>query len=122
MRISVDKRIGRLHNVNKGIRMHVITRKRIVEYAKRHPDAAEALDRWYRVARAARWDNIQDVRRIFPHADAVTVASGNTVTVFNVGGNKYRLAAAIHYNAKRLFVLAMMTHAEYDKGTWKEAL
>jgi len=63
-----------------------------------------------------------DVRRIYPHADPVRVASGNTVTVFNVAGNKYRLVAAIHYNAGRVYVLRIMTHADYGRGTWKDRL
>ena len=33
------------------------------------------------------------------------MASGNTVTVFNIGGNKYRLIAALHYNRQRAYVL-----------------
>ena len=42
--------------------------------------------------------------------------------VFNVGGNKYRLIVAIHYNVGLVFVLRTLTHAEYSKGTWKESL
>jgi mRNA interferase HigB len=102
--------------------MRVIARKRLMDFATKHPDARGPLDAWCRTVRKAVWANLQDVRRIFPHADAVRVASGNTVTVFNIAGNKYRLAAAIHYNAGRLYVLRIMTHAEYDKGTWKETL
>ena len=49
-------------------------------------------------------------------------ALGHEVTVFNVAGNKYRLLAAIHYNRQKLFVLAILTHAEYSRGGWKEQL
>ena len=102
--------------------MNVITRKRIRDFIEKHPDAGTALDQWYRTARKARWESPQDVRIIFPHADAVRVASGNIVTVFNVGGNKYRLVTAIHYNAQRVYVLRLLTHAEYDKDLWKDQL
>lgn len=102
--------------------MNVITRKRIVTFIERHRDAGPALEQWYRTARKARWESIQDVRIVYPHADAVQVASGNTVTVFNIGGGKYRMATAIHYNAQRVYVLRIMTHAEYDKGRWKDTL
>ena len=77
---------------------------------------------WYRHLRPAEWESIQDARRIYRHADAVTVASGNTVTVFNIGGNKYRLIAAIHYNRQRVYVLRILRHAEYSKGAWKDTL
>jgi mRNA interferase HigB len=39
--------------------------------------------------------------------------------VFNVGGNTYRLIAAIAFAPQLLWVKAVLTHAEYDKGDWK---
>jgi len=45
----------------------------------------------------------------------VKVGSGNSVTVFNISGNKYRLIVAIHYNTQRVYVLRLFTHADYDK-------
>lgn len=102
--------------------MRVISRKRLREFAERFPDASEPLEKWYRLFREAEWENLQDVRRVFPHADLVTVESGNTVTVFNIGGNKYRLIAAIHYNRQCVYVLRVLTHAEYSKNLWKDTL
>jgi mRNA interferase HigB len=102
--------------------MRIITRKRLREFAERHPDAAEPPQQWYRVFREAEWKSLQEVRRVYPHADAVTVGSGNTVTVFNIRGNKYRLVVAIHYNRERVYILRLLTHAEYSKGFWKGTL
>jgi mRNA interferase HigB len=102
--------------------MRVITRKRLREFAQRHPDAAESLQKWERLFRQAEWENLQDVRRVYPHADTATVASGNTVTVFNICGNKYRLVAAIHYNRQCVYVLRLLRHAEYSKDLWKDRL
>lgn len=70
----------------------------------------------------ARWRNLVDVRRAFPHADAVAVGSGRTVVVFNIAGNNYRLITAIHYNTQLVYALRFLTHAEYDKGAWKDQL
>lgn len=102
--------------------MHVISRKTLLDFGRIHPDAKEPLDAWYRVAAKARWQSMRDLRLLFPHADAVTVRSSNTVTVFNIGGNKYRLLAGIHYNRGKLFVLRIMTHKEYSLDRWKESL
>jgi mRNA interferase HigB len=102
--------------------MRIISLKGLREFAKRHPDAAEPLLKWYRTFREAEWANLQDVRRVYRHADTVTVGSGRTVTVFNICGNKYRLIAAIHYNRKRIYALRLLTHAEYSKGFWKDRL
>lgn len=102
--------------------MHVISRRKLMEFAQRHPDALGALDAWYRMAARARWRSIRELRDVQPAADGVMVGSGNTVTVFNIGGNKYRLLAAIYYNRGRLFVLDILTHKDYDAGRWKENL
>ena len=102
--------------------MRVIGRERLAQFAERHPGARAALDAWYRTARAARWASIADVRRVYPHADGVTVESGKTVTVLNIRGNEYRLVAAFHYDTQRAYVLRVLTHAEYNKGKWKDQL
>lgn len=102
--------------------MRIISYKAITDFAKHHADAREPLDDWYEVVRAADWNSIADVRSVFPHADAVKVASGNTVTVFNVRGNKYRLVAAVKYQWGMVYLLRIMTHGEYNKNQWKEQL
>ena len=40
-------------------------------------------------------------------------------TVFNIGGNKARLIAAIHYNRRKVYIRHILTHSDYDKETWK---
>jgi len=102
--------------------MHVISRKLLRLAAQRHPDVQAGLDHWYRVARKADWRNIGDARREFPHADAVRVGSGNTATVFNIAGNKYRLVTVLHYNRAKVYVAMVLSHAEYSKETWKGRL
>jgi mRNA interferase HigB len=102
--------------------MHIISRKALHDFSEVHPDAAEPLDAWYRLVRNAQWRNIQDTRGSYRHADGATVRSGNVVTIFNIGGNKYRLVAAIHYNRGKVFILKIMTHREYNLNRWKETL
>jgi mRNA interferase HigB len=95
--------------------MHVITRKRLNEYAASHPTAASALKHWYRLLKGNNFATFAELRRSFPHADQV-----GGLTVFNIGGNKARLIAAIHYNRRKVYIRAVLTHAEYDTGKWKE--
>lgn len=102
--------------------MRVISRTALGEFWASHADAQAPLTHWYKTARKARWKSIVEVRRYAPHADAVRVGSGSTVTVFNIGGNKYRLIAAIHYNTGTVYVLRVLTHAQYNRDTWKEDL
>ncbi len=74
-------------------------------------DAEQPLRAWVHVVRAAGWSKPTDVKAMFRSADVV---SGERV-VFDIGGNKYRLVAAIHYRGQRLYVRFIGTHAEYDK-------
>jgi mRNA interferase HigB len=102
--------------------MRIITKRRILDYAKQHPNAAANLSAWITVAAAARWQSIADVRKVLPHADLATVRSSKTVTIFNIAGNHHRLITAIHYNTRSIFILKILTHAEYSKDRWKNDL
>ena len=95
--------------------MHVITRKRLNEFAAVHPNAESALAHWYHLMKKNDFDSFVDLRKMFPHADQV-----GGLTVFNVGGNKARLVAAIHYNRRKVYIRTVLTHEEYDTGSWKE--
>jgi mRNA interferase HigB len=103
-------------------RLRVTAERRVREYAEAFPDASRSLLAFLTIVRNARWRSHQELRKTYPHADAVTVASGRVVTIFNIGGNKYRLVTAVHYNTQRLFVLRFLTHAEYTRNRWKDAL
>jgi mRNA interferase HigB len=39
--------------------------------------------------------------------------------VFNIGGNTYRLIAAIHFNRRKVYIRHILTHQEYARGAWK---
>jgi len=95
--------------------LHVISRKKLLEAARRHRDLGEPLDVWYRVAKKAEWKSLLDVRRVFPTADAV-----DRFTVFKIKGNAYRLITAINYQTGRIFLRHVLTPTEYSKGGWKE--
>ena len=77
---------------------------------------------WYKVTKAAKWRNRGDARSTFGHAGIVRVGSGRTAVVLNIGGNKSRLIAAIHFDRETVYVLRVLTHKEYTRGKWKEEL
>jgi mRNA interferase HigB len=95
--------------------MHVITRKRLIEFAKKYPKAESELDHWYRIVKRTNFDSFAELRKTFPSADHV-----GKFTVFDIGGNKARLIASIHYNKKIIYIRHVLSHKEYDNGTWKE--
>ncbi len=95
--------------------MRIITRKRLNEFAEQQPESTSALAHWYRAMKQRNFTSFADLRTVFPAADQV-----GKLTVFNIGGNKVRLIAALHYNRQRVYIRAVLTHQAYDEGKWKE--
>ncbi len=60
------------------------------------------------------FSTFNELRAAFPTADKV-----DDLIVFNIGGNKYRLIASIHFNRGKAYVRHILTHFEYNKGAWK---
>ncbi|HLW68824.1 MAG TPA: type II toxin-antitoxin system HigB family toxin, partial [Gemmataceae bacterium] len=93
--------------------MWVVSLKRLRAFWAIHPRAEAPLRGWYTVTSAADWQSFADLRGMFPSADLV----GNC-TVFNIGGNKFRLIARVLYLSHKVYVLRVMTHQEYDHEDW----
>ena len=94
--------------------MRVIGKPAILEFPEKHHDALVPLMNWYRITKRADWNSLAEVRSDFAHADVV-----GRRTVFNIHGNDYRLIARVNYRTRRVFILHILTHAEYSKGGWK---
>ena len=99
--------------------MHVISRKALREFYEKHPDAEVSLDAWFRAASKGSFNHLAELKQTFNSVDYVNVG-GNGFYVFNMGGNKYRLIVAIHFDKQRVFIRHVLTHTEYDKGDWKK--
>jgi mRNA interferase HigB len=95
--------------------MNVISFRRIREFTSTHPDAALSLKAWFTTVKKSRWHSLAELKQVYPAADLVA-----RYTVFNIKGNKYRLISRIVYRTQTVFIVAIMTHAEYDLGKWKE--
>jgi mRNA interferase HigB len=102
--------------------MRVISRKRLREFWAKHPKAQAPLTQWYKLTREASWNSFADVKATFGSVDTAKVHSGNTVYIFDIKGNAFRLIAAIHFNTMTVYVLAVLMHAEYDRKGWKDRL
>ncbi len=94
--------------------MHVIKKSRLKQFYSQHPNAETSLRGWYKITSLAEWQNFVELRQVFPSADQV----GN-LTVFNIGGNNYRLITLVDYKYQKVFIRHVLTHAEYDKEDWK---
>jgi len=93
--------------------VRVISRKRLRELSAKHRNAAKPLDVWYHIVRRKRYTKSSEVKADFPPASFL----GDTKTVFNIGGNKFRLVVHMRYDLGKVFVRWVLTHKEYDEKT-----
>lgn len=94
--------------------MHLISIRNLRADAAQYPDVTNQIERWYRVVKSITWQNLEDVKQVYPKAEAVS-----NFTVFNIKGNDYRLIVSIDYEAQIIYYKYFLTHAEYDKDNWK---
>lgn len=94
--------------------MQVIHWGRARQFYKKHRLAEAPLKQWRTVVLAADWKTFPDVRETFNTADWV-----DGKIVFDIKGNDYRLVAIANFKNGKLYIRHVMTHQEYDEGSWK---
>lgn len=92
--------------------MRVISNKALADFSADHADSEIPLQVWRRLMEAGRFSNFAELRRVFNAVDRV-----GDYYVFDIGGNKYRLIVAIHFNRQMVFIRHVFTHKVYD--SWK---
>ena len=94
--------------------MRIIAKKQLREFWENQKDAELPLRRWYKLVQKAVWKDISDTRKTFPHADLAGIC-----TIFNIGGNKFRLIVKINYEWQKIYVRFILTHQKYDQGVYR---
>ena len=94
--------------------MKLISNRVLREFAAIHPSAEAGLQNWRRLVERGSYRNFSELKDTFASVDKV----GDRY-VFNIGGNKFRLIAAISFATQHVFVKSVLTHGEYDQEKWK---
>jgi mRNA interferase HigB len=97
------------------VRVRILGTSILDEFARRHARARKPLANWEKVLRAASWKNSDEMNSTFNSVDYV-----GRQTIFDVGGNNFRLIAMVDFNSQLIRISDVMTHTEYDKGRWKD--
>jgi mRNA interferase HigB len=97
--------------------LHVISLKKLRTLWEKHPEAEEPLRTWYKVLSRCQARNYTELKKTFNSADMV-----QGYTIFDVGGNKYRLIVQIVYEYGQAYIAEALTHGDYDTQTWKRRL
>lgn len=94
--------------------MKIISNSALRAFAAEHRQAEAPLQGWRRVIEKNRFANWAELKAAFHAVDKV-----GELAVFDIGGNKYRLVAYIRFGKQIVYIKAVLTHRDYDKGTWK---
>jgi mRNA interferase HigB len=92
--------------------MQVVARRALKLFWEIHPSAARPLKAWFAVVSKATWSGPAEIKVQF--GATVDFVADNRV-IFDVGGNKYRIAVHVAYRFKRVLIKFVGTHAEYDR-------
>lgn len=98
--------------------MILIGRKIIVEFGRCHPHSRNPLSTWEKVIKQTNYQSFNELKRTFPSVDYVS----HRYTIFDIGGNKYRLITEIDYSARVVNIKRVWTHAEYSMKKNEDAL
>lgn len=90
--------------------MRLVSNKALVDFAVGHREAELPLQIWRRIIESGRFSNFADLKKTFNTVDKV-----GDFLVFDIGGNKFRLVTAVHFNRQMVFIRHVFTHKEYDK-------
>lgn len=93
--------------------MRIIAKTALEQFWQIHPEAESKLIAWHTALKHCSAGDFTELKQTFSTADYVP----KKYTVFDVGGNAYRVITSIHYNTQIVYVRAVLTHVEYDKWT-----
>ncbi len=91
--------------------MVIITKKKLIDFYEIEPKAKEVMLSWFNKTLLSDWSDFHGIKETFNSVDSV----GNDRYVFNVGGNKFRIVALIHFNKRTIYLRFIGTHKQYDK-------
>src|SRR5271156_1857118 len=98
--------------------MILIGKKLIAAFGSSYPHSRRPLAAWEGAIKQTNYRSFNELKRTFPSVDYVS----HQYTIFNIGGNKYRLVSEIDYSASVVNVKRVWTHAEYSMKTNEDAI
>jgi len=90
---------------------NIINRKTLLEYCRKYPQAAVALQEWYYELLRSKFKNFNELKKEYATASVV----GDDRAVFNIVGNRYRLVVRIVFRYKVIQIKWFGTHKEYNQ-------
>jgi mRNA interferase HigB len=105
------RRVGVPWQKGRNLIVRVLTKTRLRDFWRLHPNAETPLNSWYKTVERAKWSVPLDVRETYRIADPV----GREFVVFDICNNDYRLIVRVDYKRGIVYVWKVLTHADYNK-------
>ncbi len=99
--------------------MRVISKRPFNDAKKKFPNDAKALESTYQTLSKGVFKTPEELKAVFGSLD--NYKHKEKWYVIDIGGNNLRLLAAIQFVHQRMYIKHIVTHAEYDKITEKDA-
>lgn len=80
----------------------------------KYPRAGKPMSRWVTITAASEWNSLMEIKNAFSATDYAAPH-----TIFDIGGNKWRLITIVEYADRLVIVTHALTHEEYSKGRWR---
>ncbi len=90
---------------------NIIARKTLLDYCRKYPEAAAALQEWYYELLRSNFKSFNELKKVYGNASLI----GDDRVIFNVMGNKFRLLVRVSFDFKAIQIKWFDTHAEYDR-------
>lgn len=98
--------------------MILIGKKFIFDFSISHPQSRKPLAAWERAIKQTNYSNFNELKLTFRSVDYVP----HKYTIFDIGGNQYRLITEINYSASVINIKKIWTHAEYSMKNNQDAI
>jgi mRNA interferase HigB len=89
----------------------IFSKSTLRAFWEKHADAEQYLKTWYDTAMNTEWKSPSDIKQMYANASILK----DSIIVFNIKGNSYRLVAKINYEKQWIFIRFIGTHTDYDK-------
>lgn len=93
--------------------MRLIGKEILETFSAQHADARRNISTWVAEVEHTRWRTSTDIKNKYPRASLLA----DNVVVFDINGNKYRIATKVSYEPGVVLVTKAGAHSEYN--SWK---
>lgn len=94
--------------------MRIFGLEKLHEFCEKYTDCRPWIQNWLADVRSSKWSTLNELKERYPTASILS----NNVVIFNVKGNKYRMAVQVAINSQVIAVKWIGTHAEYSRRSF----